>query len=118
MGFEKPLEGGLAQPGGLCRGQGFVPQIEKPAGGTVLGNFKHLRVIPPQLLAHAIGQTTALLLQVVDHARPLTQLDDHRIIGRQDTERMAVGAQAVGQHPCIAPVIPRLREGGSWRRRR
>jgi hypothetical protein len=39
-----------------------------------VGKLEHLRVIAPQLLAHAVGQTIALVLQVVGDPRPLAQL--------------------------------------------
>jgi hypothetical protein len=43
----------------------LVPQIEKPIRGEVVSQLEHLRVIAPEMLTHAAGQTSALLLQVV-----------------------------------------------------
>src|SRR6266404_5850878 len=65
--FDKPLDGGLTQPGRLRRGRRLVPQIEKPIRGEVVSELEHLRVIAPELLTHAAGQTSAFLLQLVGH---------------------------------------------------
>src|SRR5882724_9380923 len=73
-----PLDGGLTQPGRLRRGRCLVPQIEKPVGGEVVSELEHLRVIAPELLTHAAGQTSALVLQLVGQPRPLAQLHNHR----------------------------------------
>jgi hypothetical protein len=57
------------------------------------------------LLAHAIGQTATLLLQIVRHPRPLAQLYDDRIVDRQATKRMPIGSQAVRHHMCVTPIV-------------
>ena len=64
-----------------------------------------LRVIAPELLTHAAGQTGAFLLQVVRHARPLAQLHNHWLVVRQTPEGVPISAQAVGQHVSVAPII-------------
>src|SRR5438128_6990395 len=109
--FDKPLDGGLTQPDRLRRGRCQVPQIKKPIRGEVVSELDHLRVIAPQLLTHAAGQTRALLLQLVGHPRPLTQLHNHWLVIRQAPKGVPIGAQAVGQHVSVAPVVPRFREG-------
>src|ERR1700674_3413923 len=58
--FDKPLDGGLTQPGCLRRCRCLVPQIEKPIRGEVVSELEHLGVIAPELLTHAAGQTSAL----------------------------------------------------------
>jgi hypothetical protein len=40
----------------------LAPQIEKPIRGEVVSELEHLRVIAPELLTHAAGQTSAFLL--------------------------------------------------------
>src|SRR6202022_4803891 len=79
----KPLDGGLTQPGRLRRGRCLAPQIEKPIRGEVVSELEHLRVIAPELLTHAAGQTTAFLLQLVGHPRPLAQLHNHWLVVSQ-----------------------------------
>src|SRR5258707_12774659 len=60
--FDKPLDGGLTQPDRLRRCRCLVPQIEKPICGEVVSELEHLRVIAPELLTHAAGQTSASFL--------------------------------------------------------
>ena len=81
------------------------PQLEQPVGPQVAGEFQHLRIVPPQLLANAIGQSAALALQIVGHPRPLAQLDDERIVDRQPTECVPIGTQAIRQHMGVTPVV-------------
>ena len=83
----------------------MAPQIEKPVGGEVVRELEHLRVIAPELLTHAAGQTGAFLLQVVRHARPLAQLHNHWLVVRQTPEGVPISAQAVGQHVSVARII-------------
>src|SRR6266436_5798614 len=64
-----------------------------------------LRVIAPELLTHAAGQTSAFLLQLVGHPRPLAQLHNHWLVVRQAPKGVPIGAQAVGQHVSVAPVV-------------
>src|SRR6266404_6348863 len=52
----------------------------KPIGGEFVSELEHLRVIAPELLTHAAGQTSAFLLQVVGHPRPLAQLHNHWLV--------------------------------------
>src|SRR6202158_3331638 len=75
--FDKPLDGGLTQPDRFRRCRCLAPQIEKPIRGEVVSELEHLRVIAPQLLTHAAGQTRAFLLQGVGHPRPLAPLHNH-----------------------------------------
>src|SRR5262245_32201925 len=56
-------------------------------------------------MTHAAGQTSAYLLQVVGHPRPLAQLHNHWLVIRQTPKGVPIGAQAVAQHVSVAPVI-------------
>ena len=103
--FDKPLDGGLTQPDRLRRCRCVAPQIEKPIRSEVVRELEHLRVIAPQLLTHPAGQTSAFLLQIVGHPRPLAQLHNHGLVVRQTPKGVPIGAQAVGQHMSVAPVI-------------
>ena len=89
--------------GGRCRH--LLPKREEPIVRDIVGQLDRLRIVPPQLLADPIGQPCALLLQLVGHARPLAQLDHHRIIDHKSTEGLAVGAQCAAEHTGVAAVI-------------
>jgi hypothetical protein len=52
-----------------------------------------------------VGKPVSFLLQVLGHARPFAQLDDNCVLGRQVPEAMSFGAQRVGEHMRIAPII-------------
>src|SRR6266446_6678981 len=47
----------------------------------------------------------AALAQLVGHPRPLAQLHNHWLVVRQTAKGVPIGAQAVGQHMSVAPVI-------------
>src|SRR5882672_7672350 len=70
---------------------GVAPQIEKPIRGEVVSELEHLRVIAPELLTHAAGQTSAFLLQLVGHPRPLAQLHNHWLVVRQAPKGVPIG---------------------------
>jgi hypothetical protein len=116
--LEDPLDRALAQPGCLCRCRRSTPQIEQPFGGKIIGAGEHLRVIAPQLLVHALGQTTALLPQILGHARPFAQFDDHRIVNRYGPKGVPVGAQAVASTRASRQSSPACVGAGFWRQRR
>ena len=82
-----------------------MPKREEPIVRDVIGQLSRLRIVPPQLLANPIGQTCALLLQFVGHARPLAQLDHHRIIDHKPAEGLAVGAHCTAEHTGVAAII-------------
>jgi len=44
-------------------------------------------------------------LQLVGHARPLAQLDHHRIIDHKPAEGMRVGAQCAAEHTQSTPEL-------------
>ena len=68
MGFQQARDAAFAQAGNLggCRRQ--RPQIEEPIDGEIVTEFERLRIIAPGLLADAVGQPVAFLLQVLGHA--------------------------------------------------
>ena len=57
------------------------------------------------MLADAVGEPVAFLLQVLGHAGPLAQLDHDRVFDREPAEAMPVGSQGVGEHVGIAAVV-------------
>src|SRR5262249_43767355 len=99
------VDGAFTDTGGLGRGRRRGPQLEEPIGGEIVTDHECLWVIPPELLAHPVGEPVSLLLQVLGHTRPLAQFDDHRILGRQQPEAVPVGAQAVAENMSIAAVV-------------
>src|SRR5215831_3220662 len=105
MSLPNALDGAFPQTTGCGRGRRRGPQLEKPVGSEIVADRERLRVIPPELFADAVGEPVALLLQVLAHSRPLAQLDDGRILGRQLPEAVSVGAQAVAEDMSIAAVV-------------
>jgi len=70
---------------------------EKPIGGEVVSELENLRVIAPELLTHAAGQTSSLLLQLVGHPRPLAQLHNYWLV--------ATGSRRKAKNPASATPI-------------
>jgi len=105
VGFQQARRAALAQAGGLGGRRGHGPQIEEPIGGRIVAEFERLRIVAPELLADAIGQPIALLLQILGHARPLAQFDHDRVFDSEPAEAMPVGAQRVGEHVGVAAVV-------------
>src|SRR5271167_1103746 len=46
-------------------------------GGEVIGEFLHLRVVPPELMMHAVTQPNPFLPQFLGKARPRAQAATH-----------------------------------------
>lgn len=113
MGFQQARDTAFARAGSLggCRRQ--CPQIEEPLGGEIVTEFERLRIIAPELLADAVGEPVAFLLQVLGHAGPLAQLDHDRVFDREPAEAMPVGSQGVGEHVGIAAVVLGAGDGES-----
>jgi hypothetical protein len=109
--LENALDAAFANPGGLGRRGRQSPQLKKPIGCQIVADRERLRVVAPQLLAHAVGEPIALLLQILGHARPLAQLNDNGVLGDNLAEAMAVGAHGIAEHMRIAPIV--LRPGDS-----
>src|SRR5215467_11677414 len=105
MRYQDTIDGAFLQTTGCGRGRRRGPQLEKPVGSEIVADRERLRVVPPELFADAVGEPVALLLQVLAHSRPLAQLDDGRILGRQLPEAVSVGAQAVAEDMSIAAVV-------------
>ena len=95
----------FAQAGGLGGRRRQSPEVEEPVGGEIVAEFEGLRIIAPELLADAVGEPVAVLLEVLGHARPLAQLDHDRVFGREPAEAMPVGSQGVGEHVGIAAIV-------------
>ncbi len=70
LAFEQLRDGGRTD---ACRLSGTWhqgPELQKPVGGNVVGEFEHhLRVIAPELGTDAIAQTYPLLLQLFGQTR-------------------------------------------------
>ena len=87
-------------------GVGARAQSSRNQGwGHILGGLEELRVVAPELVAHAVGEACALPGQLCGDARPLPQFDDDRVEGFNASEAVDVGAKRVGQHACIAAVV-------------
>ena len=69
------------------------------------------RVKAMELFSQLVRQSVHVLGQVVVDTRNLAQLDDKRVIDTPLLEARSVGAQRVGQHERIAPVVLRARDG-------
>src|SRR5262252_9080004 len=117
MSLQDTLDGAFLQATGCGRGRRRGPQLEKPVGSEIVADRERLRVVPPELFARAVGEPVALLLQVLAHSRPLAQLDDGRILGRQLPEAVSVGAQAVAEDMSIAAVVLGSSDGNRSRKR-
>ena len=102
---EQPGDGRLAQARRLGRGRGRGPERQDPFGRDVVAQLEQLRVVAPELLADAVGQAHALLLQLLGQARPLAQLDHARVADGHAPEQVRVGAQPGGRDPGVAPVV-------------
>ena len=74
---------------------------------TSVGDLQHLRIVPPQLMMHAVAQPNAFLLQFLGKARPRPQLDQPRVGNMHAAEQAPVGANAIAHHVGVATVILR-----------
>ena len=111
VALEQPGDGGLAHPSGLVRARHERPQVEEPVGASVVGDVEDLRIVAPQLLAHAVGEPGAFRGEVLGDARELAQFDNHRIDRRQAAEAARIGPERVTEHLGIAAVVL----GPGWR---
>jgi PAS domain S-box-containing protein len=103
--LEQPRQRRLAQARRLGRGRRHGPQRQDPLGRDVVGELQQLRIVAPELLADAVAQAHALLLQLLGQARPLAQLDHGRVAGLHGPEQVRVGAQPGGRDPGVAAVV-------------
>src|SRR4051794_37608366 len=95
----------LAQACGLGRGGRQRPQIQDPLGCDVVAHREQLRVGAPELLADAVAQAHALVLELLRQARPLPQRNHDGVAGLDGPEQVRVRAQSAGCDPSIASVI-------------
>jgi hypothetical protein len=78
--LEQFLDRRRAQPVRSGRRGREIPQIENPRRRHVaVGDLQHLRIVPPQLMMHAVAQPNAFLRQFLGKARPRPQLDQPRV---------------------------------------
>jgi hypothetical protein len=63
MGCQHPRDFGLGQAHGFGRGWRLAPKCQEPVRTNISGQIKHLRIVAPELLPHAVRQPDALLLQ-------------------------------------------------------
>src|SRR5215210_4278645 len=103
--LEQPGQRRLAQACGLGRGGRQRPQIQDPLGCHIVAHLEQLRIVAPKLLADAVAQAHALLLQLFSQARPLPQRDHGGVAGLDGSEQVRIRAQPTGRDPGIAPVV-------------
>src|SRR4051812_40084352 len=73
----------------------------------ILAHREQLRIVAPKLLADAVREAHALLLQLFSQVGPLPQRNDGRVAGLDGPEQVQVRAQSAGRDPSIAPVVLR-----------
>ena len=99
--LERPLPHAIAtqQPhqrspaqraGALWRGRRHK-EVEDPRTPERNTEAVELRIVAPKLGLQPIGQPDALLAQLSVHPRPLAELHDDRVLGRDSLERVSVG---------------------------
>ena len=79
MRLEHLRYGTLADFGRMGRCWRQTPEVEKPVGRDISAQLEGLRVIAPELVADAVGQSRLLMFQFVSHSRPFPQLDNGRV---------------------------------------
>ena len=107
MLLEQFLDRRLAQLARFGRRRRDSPQIENPRRRQAVGDLLHLRIVPPQLLMHAVAQPNAFLRQFLGKARPRAQLDQPRVGDMHAAEQTPVGAHAIAHHVGVPTVILR-----------
>jgi len=81
------------------------PKLEKPSRSEVVGELQHLRVIPPELMMHAVGQPNSFFLQFLGKARPRTQFDEPWISNLEAAKQTSIRPYAVGQHIGVSAIV-------------
>src|SRR5271166_2740388 len=81
------------------------PELEKPGCGEVIGQLRHLRVIPPKLMIDAVTQPNPFLLQFLGKPRPCTQCDQLWISNMQPAKQTPVGAYTVSQDIGVPAIV-------------
>ena len=66
------------------------PKIEKPRRREVVSQLLHLRVIPPELMTHAVTQPNPFRPEFLCKARPRTQFDEPWISNLKAAEQTPV----------------------------
>src|SRR5215218_1366612 len=107
---EQPGQRRLAQACGLGRGGRQRPQIQDPLGGHIVAHLEQLWIVAPELLADAVREAHAFVLELFSQARPLPQCNHGGGAGLDGPEQVRVRAQSAGCDPSVAPVILRPSE--------
>ena len=89
------VQGARAAPG-RCRCE--APDFAYPGSAYVSLDLEQLGIVAPELLAGPVGE-----------AGPLAQFDDLRCGRVQAAVCLRVGAQRIGKHQGIPPVVRRRR---------
>src|SRR5437016_1135944 len=82
----------FAQPACFGRCRCNSPKLEKPRRGEVVGQLLHLRIIPPELMTHAVTQPNPFRPEFLCKARPRTQFDEPWISNLKAAEQTPVRA--------------------------
>jgi hypothetical protein len=69
-----------------------MAQSSRNHRGEVVGQLQHLRVIPPELMTHAITQPNPFRPEFLGKARPRTQFDEPWISNLKAAEQTPVRA--------------------------
>src|SRR3954470_11487520 len=78
--------------------------------GHIVAHLEQLWIVAPELLADAVREAHALVLELFSQARPLPQCNHGGIAGLDGPEQVGIGAQSAGRDPSVAPVILRPSE--------
>src|SRR6516164_3389680 len=103
--LEYASDGFLTHIGSLLRRRYGLEQIEEPGCTNVIGKLQHLRIIAPELVPEAVGETTALNLELLVDARPFSELDDNGLSDGKLAESPHIGPEAVRQHIGVTAVV-------------
>ncbi len=110
VALQEPSHRRLPDASRLCGRWNEFPELEQPRRTEVGVELEEGRIVPPQLLAHPVGEPDALGPEVFGDARPFAQLDDRRIGRLQRPEAARIRAQGGCHDLRIATVVFRTGE--------
>src|SRR6516162_4517521 len=93
--LEYACDGLLTHIDSLLRRRYGLEQIEEPGCTDVVSKPQHLRIIAPELVPEAVGETTALNFELLVDARPFSELDYNGLSDGKLAERPHIGPEAV-----------------------
>jgi hypothetical protein len=102
---QQPLDRRLAQLACFGRRGSDSPELEKPRRGKVVGELLHLRIIPPELLTHAVAQPALFLLQLFRKARPRAQFNEPGISNMQAPEQTPISPNTISQDVGVPAIV-------------